>query len=451
MNQIQLDFEQARTKHLLFKSRLRSILYGLPIDEAPVLSAAECSLGKWMDSHAHEAYGHIPEMRQAEQLHLEIHKEAGRLVERYRQGNVEAARAGLLQIEKSTDRLAGLLSEVEQKITAESATSAEADSASLSDYFRELSDLAKDNDALDRVIRSQSGKLVAERQTLYDVLMQLPATIAVLKGPDHVFEMANPSFLAGFAGKEVIGKTVREVLPSLEGQGFFELVNHVYQTGEPFTGNEMRIEVKLDDGTVVEGFINLNYQALRNQDGQIDGVISFSYNVTEAVQARRKAEENEERFRFMSDAMPVQTWTANKDGVLKYVNQGWESYFGKSAEQLLEEGWGGIVFPADLPLVKEKWRAASESNTTFETELRLKHKDGQYRWHLARAAAFTGADKQLTWYGTNTDIHDMKSLQEQIRQSYEDLEVKVKFRNIELERTIRDLQKELETLRPQAS
>lgn len=446
MDNLHLDFEQAKAKHLLFKSKLRAILYGASIDEAPVLLHTECTVGKWIYSHALQAYGHIPEMIELEKVHTDIHTAARELVELYKLGKVEIARSGLVDMEAIADKLVALLSIVEEKIAGESNPVTGSEYQSMEVSLKELNELTKANEELDRIIRKQSGTLVKERQTLYEVLMQLPATVAVLKGPNHVFEMANPPFLAGFINKDIIGKTVREVLPSLEGQGFFELVEKVYRTGEPFNGKELRVAVTLEDGTLAEGYLDLNYQALRNTSGAIDGVLSFSYDVTAAVMARKKAEENEERLRFMSNAMPVQVWTAAADGKLDYVNQQTEEYFGRTAAEVIGDGWQAVVHADDLPEVVKTWVSSLQTKEAYEVEFRLKNKMGQYRWHLARANAFTGANNQVCWYGTNTDIHDMKLMQDQIRQAYEDLEVKVKFRNIELERSNRELQKKIDTL-----
>jgi PAS domain S-box-containing protein len=446
MENIHLDFEHAKVKHLLFKSKLRSILYGGTEDETLILSNQECTVGKWIYSHALKAYGHIPEMVELEKVHTEIHLVAQQLVDLYKEGKVSAARIGLTHMEDVAERLINLLSAVEKKAIQSTAHQASAHTQAAENILEELNTLTETNKDLDQFIREHSGQLLHERQVLYDVLMQLPATIAILQGPDHVFEFANPAFLNGFPDKDILGKTVKQVLPSLEGQGFFELVDSVFKTGEPFTGKELPISVVLEDGTSITGYINLNYQALRDEMGKIDGVISFSYDVTELVLARKKAQENEERFRFMSDAMPVQTWTANANGEIEYVNKQWETYFGKSAEELIKDGWHNNVFEEDLPVVREKWSACAQSLAPFETELRLKNKDGIYRWHLLRANAFRNAEGLVQWYGTNTDIHDMKQLQDKLKQSYEDLEVKVKFRNLELERANRELQKKLDDL-----
>lgn len=446
MQNIHLDFEKARIKHLLFKSKLRSLLYGAVEDDKPIISHTDCAVGQWIYTHALGAYGHIPEMLELEKVHTEIHTVARQLVKLYKEGKVSAARVGLSNIDNIADKLIKLLSNIEKKV--ENSTPLETTPHLNTDesYLKELDALASANKALDEVIQQQSGKLLQERQMLYEVLMQLPATIAILQGPDHVFEFANPSFLAGFPDKNILGKTVKEVLPSLEGQGFFELVDKVFHTGEPFNGKALPITVTSEDGTAVVGYIDLNYQALRDEAGKIDGVISFSYDVTEAVVARKNAQESEERLKFMSDAMPVHTWTSNSNGELEYVNQQWEAYFGNSAAEFMQKGWDNNVFAEDLPVVKEKWQVCIQDLTPFEVELRLKNKEGIYRWHLVRANAYRNADGKVKWFGTSTDIHEMKGLQEKLKQSYEDLEIKVKFRNLELERANKELQNRLDEL-----
>jgi hypothetical protein len=119
---LQLDFEQAKAKHLLFKSRLRSILYGAEIDEIPVISHYECAVGKWIYNHALKVYGHIPEMLELEKIHADIHTSASELVKKYKEGKVEEARKGLVNIEKIADHLIGLLALVENKVQEEPPT-----------------------------------------------------------------------------------------------------------------------------------------------------------------------------------------------------------------------------------------------------------------------------------------------------------------------------------------
>lgn len=103
MNHHTLDFDEARARHLQFKSQLRSILYGAPIDEKPVLSQYECGVGQWIYGPGLEAYGHLPERQELEKasqealtenvaLLRELQKAKETLEERIREQTIELQR-----------------------------------------------------------------------------------------------------------------------------------------------------------------------------------------------------------------------------------------------------------------------------------------------------------------------------------------------------------------------
>ncbi|HEV8081433.1 MAG TPA: CZB domain-containing protein, partial [Chitinophagaceae bacterium] len=183
---VHLDFEQAKAKHLLFKSKLRSILYGAKLtDEAPVLSHFECTVGKWIYNHALKAYGHISEMQELEKVHADIHTSARELVALYKDGKEEEARKGLSGMEKIADHLVGLLAIVEHKLAIEPPRIS-IKYKGLEASRSELNDLLLANDALDKKIQQQSGELINERQVLHNFFMQAPASFGILKGPQHI-------------------------------------------------------------------------------------------------------------------------------------------------------------------------------------------------------------------------------------------------------------------------
>ena len=74
MNLLELDFERAKAKHLLFKTHLRSMLYGIDLNDSLVTSHTECEVGKWIYSYALEKFGHLPEMHDLEKIHHKIHE-----------------------------------------------------------------------------------------------------------------------------------------------------------------------------------------------------------------------------------------------------------------------------------------------------------------------------------------------------------------------------------------
>jgi signal transduction histidine kinase/CheY-like chemotaxis protein len=132
-----------------------------------------------------------------------------------------------------------------------------------------------------------------ERARLRELFAQAPAAIAVLRGPDHVYELTNPPYLRFIGGRAVIGRTIREALPELEGQGVFELLDEVYRTGEPKAMKELGVMLDTDgDGVPEEIFFNFVYQPIRNdgEGGGTSGIFVQAVDVTEQVRARRAAE-----------------------------------------------------------------------------------------------------------------------------------------------------------------
>ena len=130
-----------------------------------------------------------------------------------------------------------------------------------------------------------------ERERLYEVFMQAPAAITVLEGPQHVFTVANPLYQQLVGDRPILGKTVREALPELEGQGFFELIDQVYESGEAYSAAELLVRLDRDgDGIPEELYVDFVYQPMRAPDGRSFGIMVHAVETTERVVARRQIE-----------------------------------------------------------------------------------------------------------------------------------------------------------------
>jgi signal transduction histidine kinase len=130
-----------------------------------------------------------------------------------------------------------------------------------------------------------------QRRQLADVFRQAPAAIAIMRGPDHVFDLANPSYLALIANRDVVGKSVRDALPELAGQGIYELLDRVYETGEPHLGKAVRLMVTRRPGLPPEEcFFDFVYQPMRDAAGVVDGISVVVFEVSDLARARREAE-----------------------------------------------------------------------------------------------------------------------------------------------------------------
>lgn len=94
-------------------------------------------------------------------------------------------------------------------------------------------------------------RLQQDRARLSGLFEQAPAFFAVLRGPQHVFELTNPLY-QDLIGRDVIGRPAHDAVPEAEGQGFIALLDHVYQTGEPFVGRAIPINLAQTAGQPLE-------------------------------------------------------------------------------------------------------------------------------------------------------------------------------------------------------
>ena len=157
---------------------------------------------------------------------------------------------------------------------------------------RDITDERRRQEEMDALLRA----LEVERSRLVTVFREAPAYIATVRGPDHVFEMANPLYRQLAGGRAVIGLPAREAVPELVGQGYIALLDEVYRTGEPYTATEARVLFRKTPGGVLqEHFINFVYEPLRDGDGSVSGILAHGVDVTEQVRARHETERARDR------------------------------------------------------------------------------------------------------------------------------------------------------------
>jgi PAS domain S-box-containing protein len=160
-----LDFAQARTKHILFKTQLRSILYLGQTDQQHVSSHTACALGEWIYGLALVAYGYIPEVVELEKVHRDMHLAAARLIDLYHQGHVEEARGGFTSVEIMAANLMLLLSVVENKIgLGQTGAGPAGASERLTISYEELQQLRKILHDLDERISEETVQTLRARQ-----------------------------------------------------------------------------------------------------------------------------------------------------------------------------------------------------------------------------------------------------------------------------------------------
>jgi PAS domain S-box-containing protein len=140
------------------------------------------------------------------------------------------------------------------------------------------------------------ASLEVERSRLASIFMQAPAFIATLRGPEHVFELASPFYYQLVGQREILGKPAREALPEIAGQGFFELLDQVYSTGQPFTGNEVPVRLQREEGGPLElRYLNFVYQPLFDAEGRVSGIFAHGIDISEQVRTAEALRETDRR------------------------------------------------------------------------------------------------------------------------------------------------------------
>lgn len=161
-----------------------------------------------------------------------------------------------------------------------------------------------------------------ERERFVEMFLTAPASVTVVKGPQHVFEMANDRFLKLTGKADIVGKSVKHIFPEVESQGLLTILDEVYKTGEAFAGYEQKIKFyEGHSGVPKTVYLNFAFKAFRNKKREVEGVFFFGIDVTEQVQSRKRIEQSEQQYRQIVETAQEGIWVLNEKGKTVFVNE----------------------------------------------------------------------------------------------------------------------------------
>lgn len=219
--------------------------------------------------------------------------------------------------------------------------------------------------------------------------------------------------LIGKPPEDYIGKTDAEFLEDKQqAQVVMNNDRRIMECGE---AEQIEEEVRLPDGNPA---IWLSSKSpMRDENGKVIGLIGTSIDITERRQMETALRESEAKFHDIANCVDQMIWSTRPDGWHDYFNARWHEFTGMPSGETDGNGWLELFHPDDHERTIERWKHSLMTGEPYEIEYRLRHKSGEYRWVIGRAQAIRdGQNRILRWFGTCTDIHDLRTATENLDQ-----------------------------------
>ena len=275
-------------------------------------------------------------------------------------------------------------------------------------------------------------KIEESEINLRNTIIQAPVAMCILKGSDFIVQIANDRILElwGVAGENAIGKSLFTAIPELEGQGYKEMLSDVYYNGKTIKAYEAAVVLPRETGpeTIYVDFV---YEAFRESDGSISGIMVVATDVTDQMIARKKIEEAEEKARLAIESgdlgpYEVDLLTDELKSSERF-NEIWGIKSGAKRKSLIDS-----IHP-DFTEIREKAHAESLVTGNLDYETRIIKTDETQSWVKIKGKVLFSEDgKPLTLIGVIQDITEQKHFAEELTKQ-------VKERTIELQRSNDDL------------
>lgn len=172
---------------------------------------------------------------------------------------------------------------------------------------------------------------------LYNSFNDSLVGIAIFKGETHIFEFVNSAYEKIVDREIIIGKPARELFPEIEQQGYWQILDNVFETGESFLFNELPVDLKRkDDGSLKKHYLNVVIQPLFGADGKAERVLVNVLDVSRLVDARNKIFDREDKFQnIILQAPGLNTTFKGPEFIVTTVNKMTLEIWGKSFEEVI--------------------------------------------------------------------------------------------------------------------
>jgi PAS domain S-box-containing protein len=274
------------------------------------------------------------------------------------------------------------------------------------------------------------GEPVPLTTDLHQLFELAPGYVVVLRGPDHVVELANAAYRRLIGERDIIGKPVREALPEVADQGFGDILDKVYRTGEPFTADATRTRIlRGPDLEPEDRFFSFVYQPLFAEDGSVTGIFAQGVDVTgaiERIETEHRIKHSEFRDRALFEQAAAGISEVDHTGRFLRVNERFCRITGRSPEELLGLTMQEITHPDDLAGNLPLFRRSVEGGEAFDIEKRYVRPDRSIVWvHNSVTTLRDDDGKLINTICVTVDITERRRAEAELRRLNRELEQRV--------------------------
>ncbi|MCJ2183773.1 PAS domain S-box protein [Novosphingobium sp. 1949] len=214
----------------------------------------------------------------------------------------------------------------------------------------------------------------------------------------------------GWTHDEIVGRNIRELIPSDRQSEEDAIIARISQGLRMPTFETVRIR---KDGSEVH--VAVTVSPVLDRHGNVVAASKIARDISAKKATLLRLEESEHRFRLLADNISQLAWIADREGGIFWYNQRWFDYTGTTLEEMQGWGWKAVHHPDHLERVVTKVSAHFQSGEDWEDTFPLRSADGEWRWFLSRAKTIRdAAGEVLCWFGTNTDVTEMRDAEERI-------------------------------------
>jgi signal transduction histidine kinase len=295
------------------------------------------------------------------------------------------------------------------------------------------------NDVTEQVVLRKKDHNYELNQQAFNLFMQAPVGICILKGTDHIIELANAPMLNIWGkDKSIIGKPLMAALPEIDGQGFEDLLDSVKQNGQPIHANE-HLASLIRNGKKEQVYLNFVYQPYREDDKTVNGVIAIATEVTEQVIAHKKVEEAEETARLAIASADLGAYEINLVTDEMTSTSRFNIIWGLNQSVSLT-AYTAAVHTDDKPTMLLAHKDAVKTGKLFY-EARIVWQDGSVHWvRVNGTVLFDVSGTPMRLAGVTQDITEQKSFSEEMKRLVTERTMELQKANEALEKSNVDLQ-----------